>query len=317
MAITNGTLQVPLINQFDDLRYSHEDFKQFTIDLRGSLRSNTAASGLSPAQMTAFSDAADAYLAVVGDSKSSLAYQKGSTAGENASWKIVVEGVRSKEALLRSRYAKGSPVYLQFFPQGLSVFNNTKKGDRVDLLDNLIVRFTNFAVDFPGAAAEMTTLKTNYLSTVETQADAKGSTKGDKDQRDLSRLALANLMYDSWLTIASANRGNPDIISTFFNVSIFDKGTNSANDNKGNALFVTRNTSEIPEPNVKIIVLTLDNIVVKTGFTNTNGRLTLKNLPVGQFLLRAEKEQFVANIPAFIEVLDDQDITVNITMHLA
>lgn len=317
MAVTLRILQTPLVNPFDDMRYSNEDFKQFGLDLRAALRTNTAQSGLSPTQMTAYSDALDAYLTGTGGAKSNLALQKGSTADEKEAWAKVAEGVRAKEGLVRTKYAKGSPVYIQFFPNGLSEFNKPKKGDRVDLLDNLITRFGSFAVDFPGAAAEVTTLKTDYMAKFETQAEAIGSTRGGRGQRDSGRIALADLMYDAWLTIVNANRGNPDVITTFFNVSIFDKGTNSANDNKGNVLFVTRNTSEIPEPNVKITVLTLENVVVKTGFTDSTGRLTLKNLPIGQFNLRAEKEQFVANLPVFIEVLDDQDITVNITMHLA
>lgn len=280
MGVTLRILQIPLVNQFDEPKYSHEDFKQFGIELRGALNANQPLSGLTPAQVAAYSAALDAYLADTGSSKSTIAFQKSSTASENEAWEIVSVDIRSKEALVRSRFPKGSPNYIQFFPQGLSVFYNTKKGDRVDLLDNLILRFTAFAADFPGAAAQVTTLKSDYLASLATQADAKGSVRGGRGQRSLSREALAALMHEAWLIIATTNRGNPDVIGTFFNVSIFDKGTNPDKDGLGLLRGLVMDPTFSPLIDASFKVHDLDGRLMTSGRTDGEGKFSV-TLPVG------------------------------------
>lgn len=281
MGLTLRILQTPFYNQFDNLEYSHEDFKQFGVELRGALNTNLAASGLTVVQRTAYSDALDQYLADMGNNKSTVAFQKGSTAGENVAWEAALKEVRRKEGTLRGVYDKGSPQYLQFFPQGLLVFNKARKGDRLDLLDNLILRFTNFAADFPGAAGTLTSTKSTYMASAGTQADAKGEVKGGRSQRDLSRLALANNMHEVWLIMAGANLGNPDVVKTFFNVSIFNKGTNADTDGKGLLRFRVTNSGGTPLINSDVLIHDQQAQLIEKLTTDDNGYAKSLSLNLG------------------------------------
>lgn len=304
MGITLEILQVPTINQFDNDKYSHEDFKQFGVDLRGGLNTNLAVSGVTAAQRTAYIDALNIYITDTGSSKSDIAFQKGSTTDEGGAWDLAVEEVRRKEGLVRSKYKKGTGVYFQFFPQGLTPFNQAKKGDRLDLLDNLILRFGNFAADFPGAAATMASTKQTYMESAETQSDAKGSTKGGRTKRDLSRKALANNMYEIWLTICMANKGNPDIIPVFFNTAVFDKGSNNNNNNTGTIRLSVLDYSGNPIVNGFVEIRDQNNQILQQGTTNNFGFFESQELALGFYDVLCKQNGFVPREMQF-QVLDD------------
>lgn len=306
MGITLSIIEIPFTNQFNNIRYSHEDYKQFAIELRGALTSNAALSGTTAGQRDALSDALDQYLADVGSSKAAEAYQKGSTAGEGEAWETVLKEVRRKEGTLRGVHDKGSSTYLLFFPNGLTVYNQAKKGDRVDLLDNLILRFGQHDTSFPGAAASLTSIKTAYLQAANTQAEAKGSKQGGRSQRDLSRLALANNMFEIWLTIASANQGNPSVAKVFFNTSIFDKGSNSNNDGLGLLLARITNMADAPLINASVAIFDQNGQRLESGITDDEGYYKSQPLPIGFYDLTASHPGYVERTRQF-QVFDNND----------
>lgn len=306
MGLTINILETPLINQFDDIRYSHEDFLQFCIETQGSLTQNLLLAGLTPVQKTNFDATLATYQETLSLEGSSLSNKKSSTAAISLAWDTVVAEARRKEALVRSVFDKNSPEYLRFYPGGLSPYNNTRRGDQLRLIDNLITQFTTYSIPFPGVAASITTLKAAYLSASTEQANEKGSVKGSKTKRDMDRLALANSMHEIWLTIALKNMGKPEIIRVFFNTATFDKGTNYDNDGLGRLKLQVLAVDHSPIINATISITNEAGVFQEKGLTNDDGFYESGDLKIGFYTASAQQSGYFERISRF-QVFDNRD----------
>lgn len=206
---------------------------------------------------------------------------------------------------------------LEFFPSGKTEISSANRGDVLKIINRWIDRaaFHNASMGalWPGRLA---TLKTNWEKAISDQSGEKGTVGEGRIMVTDGWTGVAEVCMKMLWKLVDTHPTNPAIADVYFDITPLNIRKNTDNDDLGNAEFVTRNISEIPEPNVTITILTLNNEVVRTGTTDSTGRLKMKNLPVGQYMIKAEKPQFVANLPAFIEVLDDEDITIFITMNL-
>lgn len=306
MGVTLKILETPLVNQFDDSRYSHEDYLQFSTFTQGSLSTNLAMSGLSAAQKTNFDQVFEVYRSLLSDERSTQANQKGSTAAIDEAWASIVAEVRRKEGLVKSQFDKNSPGYLRYFPQGLFPYNNARRGEQLALVDNLITQFTTDAALFPGVAATFTSLKTAYLSASNTQAESKGGVKSTKNQRDAARLDLANALHEAWLTIALRNMGKPEVIKIFFDPSIFDKGINYDNDGLGLLKVLVQGVDGLPIINARVGISRTDGTFMEKGITDDNGYYESASLPIGFYNVEASQEGYRLRISQF-QVFDNRD----------
>lgn len=229
--------------------------------------------------------------------------------------KVADEG-RRLHAFLSFTFSATPLVVLEFFPSGKSELSNPGRGDVLGILNRWIERTAVRTAQMGTWPAELAALRTGWLAEYNEQTEEKGGVASGRTVVGDGWSGIATVSYDMVLKLARLNPANADILDVYFDFAPLNIRTNTDNDDLGNAEFVTRNAQEIAEPNVLITVLTLDSVVVRTGLTDSTGRLKMRNLPVGQYSIRAEKAQFVANLPAFIEVLDDEDITIFISMLL-
>ncbi len=306
MSITRNILEAPFDNPFDDSRYSHEDYSQFGSETEGRLTANLALSGITQVQLDNYSDALRDYITMLGTEASAKGNQKGSTEAIKVAWDAFVKEVRRKEGLVNSTYGKGSSGYLKIFPQGLSPYSNTAKGNQMTLINHLETQFTAMAADFPGVAASFTTLKAAYLSASNTQNTQKGAVSGSKSGRDLARLNLANNHHEIWLTMAIANMGKPDVVKVIYNAATFDKGTNYDNDGKGRMRVLLTDFSLQPLINATVIIRNQEGQIKDQGTTNDDGYYESSDLAIGFYDVEMGQTGFVNRVMQW-QVFDNKD----------
>jgi hypothetical protein len=313
MSLTYRYLSLPFRNPFDDKRVSHEDFVQFGVEVRGRLRTNREFLGISEVQMNNFTDALDQYIAMQSQAHIASASRKGASAELKRVWKTIVDDIRRKEAWVRSKYSRTSPEYVSIFPRGLAPFQQTRRGDQSTLLRQVLMSFERYAADFPGAADSLASLKAGFDAVSGDQSGKKGSLSGKRADRNMARKALAGQLHELWLALAVAHRGNPSYVKILFNVSIFNKGTNYANDKLGRLFLQVRDSEGQPVVHALVEVRTLENQIVQKGRTKAEGMYKGRKLGIGFYEVKVRQVGFAPHKERW-QVFDDHDPVRDVVM---
>lgn len=306
MSLTYRYLSIPFRNPFANRKVSHEDYVQFAREVQGSLRVNRDMFGISQVQADNFYEVVDQYLGSKSDQYIATADRIGSTATLKEVYALFVAEVRRKEALVRSKFDAKSSVYLSIFPQGLGPFQQTLKGDQQTLIFQVKKSFSLVEGEFPGVADTFGELEEAYKEALEGQEDNKGKVRGRRSVRDVARDVLAGNLHELWLTAAMHNRGKPEVVKVLFNVSIFNKGTNYANDKLGRIFLLVLDKEGRPVVDAKVEVRTLENQVVQKGRTKADGRYKGRKMAIGFYEVTV-KQVGKAPFKSRYQVFDDQD----------
>jgi len=108
-----------------------------------------------------------------------IAERKGSTSSLDGVSRLFVTTVRSKYSLIESVYPKGSSVYIEFFPKGLTEFSSISRADIQSISHRMAVKATEYMATLGGApfAAIFTTFETNITAALGTQNTGKSVVK--------------------------------------------------------------------------------------------------------------------------------------------
>lgn len=306
MSLTYRYLSIPFRNPFDNERLSFEDFVQFSTEVRGRLQATGARLGISQVQMDNYNAALDNFSQYMGDENIASANKKGASYGLKNTWASIVEEVRRKEAWVRSKYDKNSPVYVTIYPQGLAPYQQTKRGEMSNLLFSLKSTFALYATDFPGAADTFASLYTTFVDASSEQTGKKGQLGDSKLARRVARKALAGNLHEIWLTMAIHNMGQPEVVKTIFNVSIFNKGKNRDNDKLGRLVLLVLDEAGQPVREAKVEVRNMENQIVQKGKTKPDGRYKGRLLDIGFYDITV-KQVGKQTHQARFQVFDNED----------
>ncbi|MBK7149807.1 MAG: hypothetical protein IPH78_13595 [Bacteroidetes bacterium] len=159
------------------------------------------------------------------------ASSKALTLAMNDAQKAVHDKIREFEPLLDYTYRANRPVYLEFYPQGLTEYDAATNAVFQTIAQRFQAAMNAHLADFPPAeAAAFNTLMTTYLSSINNELAGEGNVAGERTEIADTRLALCTQLTTNLLTIALNNVGNEAQAAVYFDQSILDAAfaTNTA-----------------------------------------------------------------------------------------
>ena len=166
----------------------------------------------------------DGYTTLFGamtDEDTKFAVQQSYTKSVNSVVEEFKQKISQKEGIVRGNWDKGSPVYEEFFPLGLTEYSQANLGN-VETLMKRIVTVSDahitelgqpFADLFKDIQTRFNTARTNQLKKI-------GEVKGTKEASSNARADLENQLMKNLLTLAMEYMDNPDAGAAFFDQSI-------------------------------------------------------------------------------------------------
>ncbi len=210
---------------------SSEELRQFTEDHLGKLKAMTALPAAFAALVAPTEAAFEGFDAALAARTTQLATQSGGTITKDDTLQLFRTTVRQREGRVRDKFGKSSSAYAEFFPQGLKEYNRARLGQVLGLLERLITAATKYEADLgPELREEFTALKTAYSSAREGQVDAKGDLAQARADVARTRTALELQLGKNILAIAAHHLGSPERAADYFNQSLLEDATRTADD---------------------------------------------------------------------------------------
>jgi len=207
-------------NHFDTDRISDDNLNKFSNDHLQRLTANNAGGDytaiLTPTAplVTAFTDAINAETVKGG-------IQKGDTLDVDKHIDNFLKLVRRREGLINSVFGNDSSQYMEFFPLGLTEYNEADKGNIESLMARMKDRSVHYAADLGTAiGTEFTTIHTNYVALRNEQLLTFGDVEVLRTNTATARAALVAQLGLNLLFIAGKNLGFPDRLDDFMDQSI-------------------------------------------------------------------------------------------------
>lgn len=150
--------------------------------------------------------------------------QAGSAKSQTQSLKTLLQALSSTEVddwdfAVQQVYRKGTPQYLQVFPQGRAPFQTGKQEDRI-----LAVGTLRDTLDAVGGLATLTTEVGAYFTLLNTtntgQKGAKSGTEMQSDAVAAAAEACADGLFYVYGGLVQQNFAQPAVIEAFFDVSL-------------------------------------------------------------------------------------------------
>ncbi|MES2726389.1 MAG: hypothetical protein V4643_04760, partial [Bacteroidota bacterium] len=138
-----------------------------------------------------------------GELATNSAVQKGGTMSRQEAYDAILEFVSREEGAIKSKFGKNTPIYTEFYPQGINEYRNaTVEGIKV-----LLYRYSATAAKYNAQLStdfvrNLTTLQTAYVDARETQVSSKSSKKSSQTELQKNRKALTEHLTTCVLLIA-------------------------------------------------------------------------------------------------------------------
>lgn len=298
-------------NPFADPKISFVNFRKFAFHHLGCLKS-TNPGNVYDANIAATQAAFDQFDAAFGSKTVEEAIRKGATFELGVTVDTVLAATRNLEMKVSLAFNNPSAIYLQFFPRGLTEFNNAGRGDWPSLLIRLkTATETHKGVLGQPVATEFAGYQANYSTAENTQAGSTGNLEDLRQLTVLKRAVLSDAVFANLLGIAQNNRGNEAIIKIYFDPSIVNPKVNKDNDGKANVNgMVIRMHDHVPIGQVEVLAKNSEGQILGNTSTAADGSFRMTSLPPGMVAFIFTKEGFQP-YDMVAEVLDYEDVEVN------
>ncbi|MGB4775695.1 MAG: hypothetical protein WBP45_11010 [Daejeonella sp.] len=217
---------------FNSSHYSRNELNLFTSDFIGRYKKTKNPVPLTP-QMSMLETAYQKFKDGLGELSSKSAFQKGGTISKQDAYDDALDFIRTHEGTVKSIFKKGSAAYVEFYPQGLTQFNQaTVEGMKV-LLTGYAATADKYKAKL-GAAfiTELTDLQTAYTNARDEQVEKKTDKSTTQSRLRESRKELTLLLTQCVLGIAMNTLENAEAFNSYFNFSLLnvdnDKPTEEA-----------------------------------------------------------------------------------------
>lgn len=198
---------------------------------------------------------------------------KALTLAMNNAQKAVHDKIRELEPLIDYTYRSNRPMYLEFYPQGLTEYDAATQAVFQTIAQRFRAALTAHASDFPPPEVlAFDNLVIDYKKAVNDELAGQGNVAGERTEIADTRLALCTQLTTNLLTIALNNVGNEAQAAVYFDQSILDAAfaTNSTaegNLDPGATANAFSNTSK-PDTQYRIKLNTQG--IVRIGYKSTD-----------------------------------------------
>lgn len=161
--------------------------------------------------------ALEAFTGTVGEAKIVKAVQQARISAKNQQLAEIKESISRQSGLIIAKFGKDSPVYLRFFPQGLSEFHNAREVEIVSLLE----RLTSAAKEYlPELEAVFNKHLTQWQAVSGAASRQKAASSASSQSRQSTLEALQEQLTRNLLKLGLRHLGQPEMAKRFFNTSL-------------------------------------------------------------------------------------------------
>lgn len=215
-------------NHFDSSEFSNANWLRFVEShLQRMIRKN--ANSLYDERITLLRTAIEAFKKALNEEDTSFAQQQAQTKRTNDLIANFKSSVSQKEGIVRGTWGIGSPVYIEFFPQGLTEYAQATKGNISILMNRIAAKAQKYAADLAPSFVDMFVDFASQYNTIRAeQLTSIGDVAADKTLVHETRFALSVLVMQNLHFVAFRHVGDADGGMDFFDQSIIRRaGSNT------------------------------------------------------------------------------------------
>ncbi|MES2382177.1 MAG: hypothetical protein V4538_14115 [Bacteroidota bacterium] len=207
-------------NLFGSQTFSRNELNLFATDLISRL-TTMQNSVLPTADKTLLVTLHQDFVNTYGTLAMSSAVQKGGTISRQDAYDAILEFIGREEGAIKAKFGKNTPIYTEFYPQGLREYY----GATVEGIKVLLYRYSATAAKYTAQLSadfvrNLTTLQTAYVDARETQVSSKSSKKSSQTEMQKNRKALTEHLTTCVLLIAARTIGNEAAFNSYFNFGL-------------------------------------------------------------------------------------------------
>lgn len=207
-------------SHFDTPKISDDKMKRFTFDHIQRIISNNG-SGVYNTMLNATVNAYNSYFGAINDEDTKEAVQQSRTIIADAFFNQFIKTVQQKEGTIKGLYGKGSAAYEEFFPHGMSEYDQATKANIEMLMARMVNASTAHQADLGLAFVTIfTDLQSNYHDAYVAQHQQFGTVDASKTVTSVTRDVVEIQVGKNVLTLAIEFFGNPVRVNDFFDQSI-------------------------------------------------------------------------------------------------
>ena len=164
----------------------------------------------------------DAYKGKISESKLSEALRIAYTSELTLSMDEIVVNAGKCEGLVKSAVGKNTPVYLEFYPFGLSEFHEANPTQLLDLLDRMISSVATHAQELGSNvySDKFNDNKVRLKKAISNQKNSGSKVINSKEVKEILWNELKKQLYKNMLTIALYYIDNLNMVHTYFNPTL-------------------------------------------------------------------------------------------------
>lgn len=216
-------------NHFDTVRVSDDALRKFAQDHVARLKANNQNGGY--ARMLADTERVyKSYCEAIDTEDANFATQQGSTMNVDKLMDEFKKSVSRYEGAVRAEFGVGSNEYQQFFPNGMTEYNQATKANIEMLMARLDAMFSKHASNFSPNVVNMFAKYAQDYNTARNEQLVKfGNTGMYKQQTAQVRAKLEHILAQNLLLIAAEHIGQPQMLNVFFDQSIVQPNKSKPN----------------------------------------------------------------------------------------
>jgi len=216
-------------NHFDTKEISDDTFRLFSQD--GLVRLANDTSGLYITILADTTTAHQNFFGKIVDEATRFAIQQARTMTMDTTWNLFISTIQRKEGTIRSEFGKDSAKYQEFFPLGLTEYNQTNLGNIETLMNRFINACNNNTAQLPvNFVDQFITIRNDFVAARNLQLDAISEVDNLRNDTAANRDALEVQWMKNLLIVASNNVGHPERLRRFFNQTILGNVESGGND---------------------------------------------------------------------------------------
>jgi len=158
---------------------------------------------------------------ILNTAQNSQATGKGGTVEKNQARKDCELFLSRGEGLIKYHYAEGSPIYIEFYPNGISAFIRASDPEFKTMMNVFVEKANDYKVklgnDF---AAEATAKNQAFIASADDHTNDNTNISTSRSNEQIAHDELALQLTKNVLTIALQNLGNVNAVKTYFNTSL-------------------------------------------------------------------------------------------------
>ncbi|MES2621020.1 MAG: hypothetical protein V4615_09215, partial [Bacteroidota bacterium] len=186
-----------------------------------------------------------AYYGKMSSQATQVAIREGLTIAKNNSRTAAEHKVTSLEGLVKFKFGLESPTYQEFYPQGLTEYQNCSDAALEIKLDRIVgAAGTHLTADFPDEVTAIADLRTAFKTAHLAQNNAFSNIDNVITGKHVDRKALTVQLTKNFLLVAADNIDNTDKYDDFFNPQLLPIRTGIGSQPAGTALL----EGNVPSP---------------------------------------------------------------------